>query len=50
MDLGALKQLVRSRVLADLDHRNLNVDVPWLTGVMPSTENLVVKIWSGWPR
>jgi 6-pyruvoyltetrahydropterin/6-carboxytetrahydropterin synthase len=32
-------------VIADLDHRNLNIDVPWLEGVIPSTENLVVAIW-----
>ena len=32
-------------VLRELDHRNLNQDVPWLADVIPSTENLVVKIW-----
>jgi 6-pyruvoyltetrahydropterin/6-carboxytetrahydropterin synthase len=32
-------------VIRDLDHRNLNLDVPWLEGVLPSTENLVVAIW-----
>ncbi len=45
MDLKDLKDLVNSCVVADLDHRNLNLDVPWLEGVIPSTENLVVKIW-----
>ena len=45
LDLGALRDLVEEAVLVDLDHRNLNVDVPWLAGVIPSTENLVVRIW-----
>ena len=45
MDLKDLKDLVNRRVVDDLDHRNLNLDVPWLEGVIPSTENLVVKIW-----
>ncbi len=45
LDLGILKDLVTDRVLADLDHRNLNVEVPWLSGVNPTTENLVVAIW-----
>ena len=45
MDLKALKDLVNERVVDDLDHRNVNLDVPWMEGVMPSTENLVVKIW-----
>ena len=46
IDLGELRALVEESVVADLDHRNLNLDVPWLTGVLPSTENLVVAIWN----
>ena len=45
MDLKDLKDLVNRHVVDDLDHRNLNLDVPWLEGVIPSTENLVVSIW-----
>jgi 6-pyruvoyltetrahydropterin/6-carboxytetrahydropterin synthase len=44
-DLKELRELVEGSVLADLDHRNLNLDVPWLKGVNPTTENLVVGIW-----
>lgn len=45
MDLKDLKELVEARVAVDLDHRNLNIDVPWLRGTNPTTENLVVAIW-----
>lgn len=45
MDLKDLKELVNRRVVDDLDHRNLNLDVPWLEGVMPTTENLAVRVW-----
>ena len=45
LDLGQLKDIAEEVVLRDLDHRNLNTDVPWLRGVIPSTENLVVSIW-----
>lgn len=45
MDLKRLRDVVEETVLVDVDHRNLNVDVPWLAGVIPSTENLVVAIW-----
>jgi 6-pyruvoyltetrahydropterin/6-carboxytetrahydropterin synthase len=45
LDLKRLKEVVEAGVVADLDHRNLNLDVPWLEGVLPSTENLVVAIW-----
>jgi 6-pyruvoyltetrahydropterin/6-carboxytetrahydropterin synthase len=44
VDLGDVRDAAGA-VLADLDHRNLNLDVPWLQGVIPSTENLVVAIW-----
>ncbi len=45
VDLGRLKEIAEEAVLRDLDHRNLNEDVPWLRGVIPSTENLIVAIW-----
>jgi 6-pyruvoyltetrahydropterin/6-carboxytetrahydropterin synthase len=45
MDLKALRALVEERVIDQVDHRNLNLDVPWLAGVNPTTENLVVGIW-----
>ncbi|HSJ06755.1 MAG TPA: 6-carboxytetrahydropterin synthase [Longimicrobiales bacterium] len=44
-DLKHLRELVESRVLADVDHRNLNLDVPWLEDLNPTTENLVVAVW-----
>ena len=44
VDLGVVRAAAES-VIADLDHRNLNLDVPWLEGTIPSTENLVVAIW-----
>jgi 6-pyruvoyltetrahydropterin/6-carboxytetrahydropterin synthase len=43
-DLGLLRD-VAEQVLADVDHRNLNLDVAWMEGVIPSTENLVVALW-----
>lgn len=45
LDLKALRDLVERLVVQDVDHRNLNLDVPWLEGIIPSTENLVVAIW-----
>lgn len=45
MDLVDLRDLVEREVLEDLDHKNLNLDVEWMRGVITSTENLVVAIW-----
>jgi 6-pyruvoyltetrahydropterin/6-carboxytetrahydropterin synthase len=46
MDLKLLRDAVEARVVKDVDHRNLNLEVPWLEGVNPTTENLVVAIWN----
>ena len=40
----ALDALVRERVLTRFDHRNLNVDVAELRGVVPTTESLAAAI------
>lgn len=40
-----LKQIVTRRLLERLDHRCLNTDVPFLHGVIPTMENLVVEFW-----
>jgi 6-pyruvoyltetrahydropterin/6-carboxytetrahydropterin synthase len=44
-DLGEVKRIVQERVVARLDHRNLNLDVPEFESLNPTTENLVVVIW-----
>lgn len=45
MDLKALKEAVHETAVSDVDHQNLNLDVPWLEDVIPTTENLVVALW-----
>lgn len=45
IDLSELKRIVHERVVDKLDHHNLNLDVDFLQGVMPSTENVAVAIW-----
>jgi 6-pyruvoyltetrahydropterin/6-carboxytetrahydropterin synthase len=44
-DLRALGQVMRERVVADVDHRHLNHDVAWLAGKIPSTEVLAMAFW-----
>jgi 6-pyruvoyltetrahydropterin/6-carboxytetrahydropterin synthase len=45
IDLSELKSIMEEKVIEPCDHRNLNVDVPFMRGLMPSTENFVVAIW-----
>jgi len=44
---GQLDALVRERVLARVDHKNLNVDVEEFRSLVPTTENLAEVIRQG---
>ncbi len=45
MDLKDLKDIIKEHVEDKLDHKNLNLDVPELEDIFPSTENLTFFIW-----
>jgi len=45
MDVKKLSDLIKIHVLEPLDHKNLNLDVPFLQNIFPSTENLALAIW-----
>lgn len=45
IDLKKLSVIIREHIVEVLDHKNLNLDVPFMKDVMPSTENLAIKIW-----
>lgn len=45
INVKILSSLIRQFVLEELDHKNLNLDVPFMKGKMCSTENLVFEIW-----
>jgi 6-pyruvoyltetrahydropterin/6-carboxytetrahydropterin synthase len=44
-DLKQLSDVICRRVIGDVDHRNLNTDVPWLEGRIPTAENLAAAFW-----
>ncbi len=44
-DAKKLSKLIKEHVVNKLDHKNLNVDVPFLADKICSTENLAVAIW-----
>lgn len=45
LDFKDLKRIVSERVVKVCDMRNLNTDVPFLAGVIPTAENIAVKVW-----
>jgi 6-pyruvoyltetrahydropterin/6-carboxytetrahydropterin synthase len=45
VDLSALGDLIKERVIDHVDHKNLNVDVDFMKDMMTSTENIAIAIW-----
>jgi 6-pyruvoyltetrahydropterin/6-carboxytetrahydropterin synthase len=45
IDLKRLKDIMRDRVIDRVDHTNLNEDVDFLKGVIPTAENLARAFW-----
>ena len=45
LDLAALKRVVQDAVIDKVDHRNFNLEVDFMHGVIPTAENIVVGCW-----
>lgn len=45
MDVKKLSTILQQEVCEKLDHKNLNLDVDFMQGVLASTENLAIAIW-----
>lgn len=45
MNLTELRSVLRERILDRVDHRHLNHDVPFLAGLIPTTENVALAFW-----
>lgn len=46
VDIYELDLLVKAVILDQVDHKNLNVDVDFLNGVIPTAENIVRAFWA----
>ena len=45
VDLKKLSNLIKSEVIDKVDHKNLNMDVPFLKGKMASCEIIIAEFW-----
>ena len=45
IDLGKLREIVEREVVDVVDHRNFNLDVDFMRGVIPTSENIIVAFW-----
>jgi len=46
MDAKLLSKIIKDQVVEALDHKNLNLDVPFMAGKLCSIENLTFEIWN----
>ena len=44
-DLSKLKDIVEREIIDRVDHKNLNLDVAFMEGVIPTSENIVLAFW-----
>jgi 6-pyruvoyltetrahydropterin/6-carboxytetrahydropterin synthase len=45
INLKHLSSLIRTKITDKMDHKNLNMDVPFLKGMQSSCENVAMAIW-----
>lgn len=45
LDLSSVQAIVEREFLSHVDHKNFNLDVPFMRGVIPTSENIVVACW-----
>lgn len=46
IDLKVLKEIIHEYVIKKVDHKNLNLDVDFLKGKIPTAENIAIGIWN----
>ncbi len=46
IDLKLLKEIIIENVIQKVDHKNLNLDVDFLKGKIPTSENICTGIWN----
>jgi 6-pyruvoyltetrahydropterin/6-carboxytetrahydropterin synthase len=45
IDLGLVKRIVEKEYIDLVDHKNFNLDVPFMKDINPTTENIIVACW-----
>ncbi len=45
IDLKILKQIIIDNVIKKVDHKNLNIETDFMSGIIPTAENIAVAIW-----
>ena len=46
IDMKKLKEIIQNEIISKVDHKHLNYDVEFLSGVIPTTENIAKVFWN----
>jgi 6-pyruvoyltetrahydropterin/6-carboxytetrahydropterin synthase len=46
ININMLKQIIQEIIIEKVDHKNLNLDVDFMKGILTTTENLAIAIWN----
>ena len=46
LELKSLKKIINEEIIDKVDHKNLNIDVPFLKNVIPTAENIAIHFWN----
>lgn len=46
INLSTLKQIIKEKIIDKVDHKNINIEVSFMSGKVATTENLAVAIWN----
>ncbi len=45
VNLKVLSKIIREHIIEKVDHKNLNIDVPFMQGKITSAENIAITFW-----
>ncbi|MDP4266097.1 MAG: 6-carboxytetrahydropterin synthase [Bacteroidota bacterium] len=46
MDLRILSSIINDKIISKVDHKNINLEVEFMKGKIPSAENFAINIWN----
>ena len=46
INMNTLKKIIHDKIIVKVDHKNLNIDVDFMKGLVATTENLAIAIWN----
>jgi len=45
LDIKKLKEILQKHIISKVDHKNLNIDTEFMSGIIPTSENIAIAIW-----